>query len=137
MERNAPTELLLARVKAYAERRYEGNLLDLVQPYGYGTKWRGGESYRGIRRWRMRYLFRPWKLGLSSSLQLKRLAESRGFIPSGGNNELVYVSNRELDGFIERFKLQESRVPGGLLRLLRALRPLRREGRHHRSRLPG
>ena len=104
VERNAPTELLLARVKAYAERRYEGNLLDLVQPYGHGTKWRGGESPRGSRRWRMRYLFRPWKLGLSSSLLLKRLAEARGFLPGGGNAEPVHVSNRALDGFIERFR---------------------------------
>ena len=104
VERNAPTELLLARVKAYAERRYEGNLLDLVQPYGHGTKRRGGENHRGTSRWRMRFLFRPWKLGLSSSLQLKRLAEARGFLQGGGNGEPVHVSNRELDGFIERFK---------------------------------
>ena len=35
VERNTPTQVLLERVKAYAEQRYDGNLLDLVQNYAY------------------------------------------------------------------------------------------------------
>lgn len=34
-ERGFPTEILLKRVKAYTERSFEGNLLDLVQGHGY------------------------------------------------------------------------------------------------------
>ncbi|MBI3127062.1 MAG: U32 family peptidase [Candidatus Tectomicrobia bacterium] len=141
VERNAPTDLLLARVKAYSERRYEGNLLDLVQPYGHGERWRKGEDTGRARRWRLRHLVRPWKLGLSPALRLKALAEARGFLPGtnggalssgetnggplheknggpmhsgesnggaagagGRNGDPVYVDNRALDGFIERFR---------------------------------
>jgi hypothetical protein len=103
VERNAPTDLLLARVKAYSDRRYEGNLLDLVQPYGHGGKWRKNENVRQTARWRLKHLLRPWKLGISPALRLKQLAEARGFIPGGGPDEPVYVNNRELDGFIQRF----------------------------------
>ena len=46
VERNTPTQILLERVKAYAERRYDGNLLDLVQNYAYpvGQARRGGQG---------------------------------------------------------------------------------------------
>src|SRR6266545_1232641 len=35
LERGAPTALMAKRVRAYSERSYDGNLLDLIQPYGY------------------------------------------------------------------------------------------------------
>jgi len=35
LERNAPTEVLLNRVKAYAERISPDNLLELIQPFGF------------------------------------------------------------------------------------------------------
>jgi len=45
VERNTPTQILLERVKAYSERRYDGNLLDLVQNYAYPkTSWRRGQG---------------------------------------------------------------------------------------------
>lgn len=104
VERNAPTELLLARVKAYTERRYAGNLLDLVQPYGYGARWGDGPGRAKTMQWRMRYLCRPRKLGLSQALRLKQLAEERSFVPTGRDTAPVHVDNQALEGFIERFK---------------------------------
>ncbi|MBF0215845.1 MAG: U32 family peptidase [Candidatus Omnitrophica bacterium] len=35
LERNAPTDLMIQRVKAYAERSSPSNLLDLIQQYGF------------------------------------------------------------------------------------------------------
>jgi len=45
VERDLPTPVMVSRVRAYAERRYDGNLLDLVQPYAFqGTD--GGDMWR-------------------------------------------------------------------------------------------
>jgi len=43
-ERNAPTEVMVRRVKAYTEGRYDGNLLDLVQGYGFACGNSAGAS---------------------------------------------------------------------------------------------
>lgn len=104
VERNAPTDVLISRVRAYAERRYEGNLLDLVQPYAYRSKAGDKKMRRRSLRWRAKYFLRPGKLAPSRMLQLMRLAEARGFLPDGGEKPPVYVDNRALDGFIDRFK---------------------------------
>lgn len=35
IDRCSPTEYLIKRIKAYSERKYDGNLLDLIQHFGY------------------------------------------------------------------------------------------------------
>ena len=97
-ERNAPTEILVLRAKAYWSRRYDGNLLDLVQPYGYPVE--GEVQQRGLG-WVLRHFTRPGGLRMRDLPQLYRLARLRGFL--GGGKAPVYVDNRKLDGFIERF----------------------------------
>jgi hypothetical protein len=103
-ERDLPTSLMTARVKAYAERRYEGNLLDLVQPYGFnGVK----ESDRGNRRgfaWLLRYFFRPALANPVRMLLLKRLADLLSMTRAEEGDPLVHIDNRALDGFMERFR---------------------------------
>ncbi len=102
-ERDLPTEVMVARVKAYSERHYEGNLLDLVQPYGFqGIK--GGDRYynKGLG-WMLRFIIRPFMANPLRMLPLKRLAELRGMIKPIEGKPPVYIDNRALDGFIERF----------------------------------
>jgi hypothetical protein len=103
-ERDLPTSVLAARVKAYAERRYEGNLLDLVQPYGFnGAKESGPVNRRGFA-WLLRFFLRPTLANPVRMLLLKRLADLLSMTRPAEGPPLVYIDNRALDGFMERFR---------------------------------
>ncbi|GAB4231883.1 MAG: peptidase U32 family protein [Deltaproteobacteria bacterium] len=103
-ERDLPTPVLVNRVRAYSARRYDGNLLDLVQPYALrGTS--GNERYyrKGFG-WFLRFLFRPSLVNPARMLPLKRLAELRHMTRPVEGEPPVVVDNRALDGFMERFR---------------------------------
>jgi len=98
LERGAPTAVLAKRVKAYAEGRYVGNLLELIQPYGYKdleSLESGSDNFR--RFWK--YFFRPGAVRISGIMRLKELAEKRGLLAAMAWDP-VYIDNRELDGFL-------------------------------------
>lgn len=103
LERGAPTSVLALRVKAYAERRYEGNLLDLIQPYGYKSTFDetpgGSENFLRF----IKYFFRPATVKTSGLLKLKKLAERRGLL-STMEWDPVYIDNKQLDGFLDGMK---------------------------------
>jgi hypothetical protein len=103
-ERDLPTPVMVHRVRAYAARRYDGNLLDLVQPYALqGVN--GNERYyrKGIG-WLLRFLLRPGLVNPARMLLLKRLADLRQMTRPVTGEPPVYVDNRALDGFMERFR---------------------------------
>jgi len=101
LERGAPTPVLLKRVIAYTKGRYNGNLLDLIQPFGYKEKSNASLSSGLFNKWR--YLFRPRMVRLSKLMKLKGLAAKRGMLePLTG--EPVYIDNSELSGFIPGFR---------------------------------
>jgi len=103
-ERDIPTPLMAARVKAYAERRYEGNLLDLVQPYGFhGVKESDRTNRRGFA-WLLRFFIRPMLANPVRMLLLKRLADLLSMTRPVEGDPLVFIDNRALDGFMERFR---------------------------------
>ncbi|PNU21273.1 peptidase U32 [Geothermobacter hydrogeniphilus] len=108
-ERDLPTEILLARVKAYAARRFDGNLLDLIQPYGFQGIKEGARYYRRGLGWMLRFLIRPGLVNPLRLIPLKRLAELRGMIRPLEGDPPVYIDNRALDGFLERFQDQSCR----------------------------
>lgn len=66
IDRATPTNIMVKRAKAYFDRRYDGNLLDIIQHYGY-----------------------------------RDIATPDEFI------ENVYIDNRKLDGYIEKFLLKK------------------------------
>jgi len=103
LERGAPTAVLASRVRAYAERRFDGNLLDLIQPYGYkkSSKEQAGGMANFLRF--MKYFFRPGVVRQSGLLRLKELAEKRGLL-AGMDWDPVYIDNRKLDGFLDGMK---------------------------------
>jgi collagenase-like PrtC family protease len=103
LERGAPTAVLANRVRAYSERRFDGNLLDLIQPYGY--KGIAGGAVGGMANVVkfLKYFFRPGVVRHSAVLRLKTLAEKRGLI-AAMNWDPVYLDNRELDGFLAGMK---------------------------------
>ena len=99
LERGAPTAVLAQRVRAYAEGRFSGNLLDLIQPYGYKKGGRRAPGSWGDFLRLARYFFRPGAVKVSGLMRLKRLAEKRGLI-SAVDGDPVYVDNGALDGFL-------------------------------------
>ncbi len=102
-ERNAPTEVMVRRVKAYSEGRYDGNLLDLVQGWGFRS---GSEPSGYFRRgmfWSLRTFLRPWTVNPLRLLKIRRLAEVQGMLNPLRRDPPVVIDNRALDGFLEFF----------------------------------
>jgi collagenase-like PrtC family protease len=103
-ERDIPTEMMMTRVKAYAGRRYDGNLLDLVQAYGFQGIRADHDYYRRGLGWLLRFIIRPGLANPLRMLPLKRLAEMRGMTRPLEGPPPVVIDNRALDGFMERFR---------------------------------
>jgi collagenase-like PrtC family protease len=105
VERNTPTPELLRRVHAYANRRYDGNFLDLVLPFQYPlasyTTRAAREAY-GIRRV-AKYFFRPRQVNLSKVVKLDRLGRRMALLYPRQGNSGLFLDNRKMDGFIDRF----------------------------------
>ncbi|MBJ6800971.1 U32 family peptidase [Geomonas propionica] len=99
LERGAPTAVLARRVRAYAEGRFDGNLLDLIQPYGYKKSSPRGGALLDIRRF-AKFFFRPMAVRQTGLLRLKRLAEKRGLV-AGLEWDPVFIDNSFLDGFLD------------------------------------
>ncbi len=74
IERGMPSGELVRRVRAYAERRFEGNLAELVLPYGWG------QPVRQERFWLWRYFIRPWQLNPLRGRTLLELIKSQGML---------------------------------------------------------
>ena len=105
VERNTPTPVLLERVRAYTARRYDGNLLDLVQNYAYpeaafGPRARDAYSNRRF----FKYFVKPGRINVLKLGKVQELGRTAGVLyPRRGPNP-VQIDNRALDGFIERFR---------------------------------
>ncbi len=108
-ERDIPTAIMAARVKAYAERRYDGNLLDLVQPYAFGGVGAQERYYRRGIGWFLRYAVRPGLANPARMMVLKRLADALSMTRPVAGPPPVFVDNRALDGFMERFRKEGCR----------------------------
>jgi collagenase-like PrtC family protease len=106
LERGAPGAAMLKRIRAYAEGSFDGNLLDIIQPYGYKEKPAGGIK-RAAYFWK--YFFRPGDVKLTRLMKIRGLALRRGLIgaPAG---EPVYIDNIKLDGFLEGFRDKDCRT---------------------------
>lgn len=107
VERDIPTPVMLKRVKAYAERRYDGNLLDLIQPYAFKDAPDDRRYYKhglDYLRWVLKYALRPRLVNPARMMLLKRLADVRHMTRPVEGDPPVFVDNRALDGFIERFQ---------------------------------
>ncbi len=105
VERNTPTELLALRVRAYHAGRYDGNLLDLVQNYAYPKSVfkKEDSAYYSVRRM-ARYFLKPSQVNLLEFPKIMRFGKTLSMLyPREGDNP-VYIDNRALDGFLERFE---------------------------------
>ncbi|MEK7485680.1 MAG: U32 family peptidase [Planctomycetota bacterium] len=103
VERNLPTPIMVKRVKAYSEQNYEGNLIDLIQPYGH-TKNETPQKYKAHHLlWKFFFLFKPFKVNLRKLDLFRQLAETKGMLTDLQGEPPVVIDNKKLDGFLERF----------------------------------
>jgi len=107
VERNTPTQILLERVRAYAGRRHDGNLLDLVQNYAYPIEKMGPKAMDAYSTRRMlKYFVKPQMVNMLKFLKVIEFGKAMSVLyPRVGPNP-VQIDNRALDGFIERFKTE-------------------------------
>lgn len=88
-ERGFPTDELLKRVKAYVDREYNGNLIDLIQGHGYIDK--SGEQ-------------RLEKQQVNTRAEIyNEIKRVRGLGQPRIYPRHIYIDNRKLDGFIDFF----------------------------------
>lgn len=99
VERNISTEEMVKRVKAYSERHYDGNLLDLVQGFGFKKEQKISANSKLQK---LVYFLQPFKVNLLKVNKIKQLCEKKGMLVPLKTNP-VYIDNKKLDGFIKPF----------------------------------
>lgn len=91
-ERDFPTKEILKRVKAYTDRKYDGNLLDLIQGHG----WTNHEIQESNL---------EFDTNLNSEKEiLQEICRVRGLGCEREFPQHIYIDNKKLDGFINFFK---------------------------------
>jgi len=104
VERNTPTPLLARRVRAYAERRFDGNFFDLILPFNYAEEdYKENFSQIHTRKRAIKYFFHPRKINLFRFRKFMKLSEKMGLLHTSSNKKNLYLDNRKLDGFIDKF----------------------------------
>ena len=102
-ERDVPTEVLLNRVDAYHRRHYDGNLLDLIQPYAFSGVKEDRRYYHKDWRWYLRFLIRPRLINPLRLQVLKKLVDIRCMVSPVDGEPPVFIDNRALDGVMDHF----------------------------------
>jgi collagenase-like PrtC family protease len=101
LERGIPSAELLRRVKAYSERRFSGNLAELLLSYGFKEPIRK-ESF-----WTLRHF---WKPGQASTQRLKALldlARLQGMLSPLPECPIRIDSRQIPDNFLEGFRYRD------------------------------
>ena len=95
-ERGIPSEELLKRVRAYSERRFSGNLAELLLPYGFE------KPIEKPRLWFLKHFFRPGAMWPWKLKPLLDLARQQGMMFPADERPVVIHSNRIPDDFLDQ-----------------------------------
>ena len=102
VERSCPSDLLIKRVAAYANRSFDGNLMELVAPVANIKKEQGTTIRQRLRV--ISTMFKPSLIKIKSLLLMKRYAENIILHDFLRDTSPIYIDNNKLDGFIEGIK---------------------------------
>jgi collagenase-like PrtC family protease len=100
VERSSPADLLLKRVKAYANRSFSGNLLEIAGPVAQIKKEQGAGFFRRLKM--ARYFLKPGTIKWKNMVRMKQYAESVILHDYSRDRASVYIENKSLDGFLEK-----------------------------------
>jgi collagenase-like PrtC family protease len=101
IERGIPSPELLKRVRAYSERRFEGNLAELIIPYGFK------QPLKKQKFWSLRHFFHPFQ---ANPLKLRRMLEvvkQQGMLFPTDELPFVIDSQRIPDDFVDGFRVRD------------------------------
>jgi collagenase-like PrtC family protease len=98
IERTAPTKVLVERVKAYANRRYDGNFYDIIRQFIFDGKESGIKNKLRL----LKIFLRPGKINPLKLMKVKRIIEKQHMFTSKLGSPPIYIDNRKLDGFLEK-----------------------------------
>jgi collagenase-like PrtC family protease len=98
LERDIPSGELIKRVRAYAERRWDGNLAELLLPYGFRT------PIPRARFWALRHFFKPGQVSPVALQPLLDLARHEGMLYPLERLPVVVEALRIPVDFIEGFR---------------------------------
>lgn len=102
VERSSPPDLIVKRVKAYSERSFDGNLLQLVAPVAQISKNLGASKEMRFRL--LTTMFRPDRIRIKSLLMMYKYSSLILDTDYSDPNAPVYIDNKKLDGFIEELR---------------------------------
>ncbi|MFW6221349.1 MAG: U32 family peptidase [Fibrobacterota bacterium] len=101
VERSCPTDLLLRRVQAYANRTFDGNLMELIAPVAHIKKQQGSPLSTRLRV--IAAMARPLSVKIDKLMIMKKYAEQSVLHEFEKPNAPVYIDNRRLDGFLDKY----------------------------------
>lgn len=102
VERSSPADLIIKRVKAYSERSFDGNLLELVAPVAQITRKLGASKEMRFRL--LTTMFRPDRIRIKSLLKIYKYASLLLDIDHSTADAPVIIENKKLDGFIDQLR---------------------------------
>jgi collagenase-like PrtC family protease len=98
LERGIPSIELLKRVQAYSQRRFAGNLAELILPYGFKQP----PEKQGL--WLLRHFFRPGQVNLLKLRPLYALMKSQGMLFALERNPFLIDASKIPADFIQGFE---------------------------------
>lgn len=98
LERGMPSQDLLKRVKAYSQRRFDGNLAEILLPYGFAR------PVRKRRFWLLRHFLKPRQISLRRGWKVLDLARSQGMMFAMKDNPVRIDSAAIPADFLEGFR---------------------------------
>ncbi|MFA6931885.1 MAG: U32 family peptidase [Lentisphaeria bacterium] len=101
LERGIPSTELLRRVKAYSERRYDGNLADLLLSYGFK------EPCRRESHWTLRHFWKPGQINPLRIKALFELAQMQGMLSPLATSPIYIDTSKIPANFLESFRARD------------------------------
>ncbi len=101
LERDMPSEELLKRVKAYSDHRFEGNLAEILLPYGFR------KPVKRQRFWLLRHFLKPWQISLWRGRKILDLIKSQGMLFAAVDNPIRIDSAAIPSDFLEGFRTRD------------------------------
>lgn len=102
VERSSPADLIIKRVKAYSERSFDGNLLQLVAPVAQISRKLGASKEMRFRL--LTTMFRPDRIRIKSLLMIHKYSSLLLDVDYAAPDSQVFIENKKLDNFLDELR---------------------------------